>query len=422
MKKVIPKETTGLYQAVIDTLVKANQFSKINEQIFEIIKLPARQLTVSFPVTMDNGTINVFQGYRMMHSNLAGPSKGGIRYDLGVSAEEVNTLAILMTLKCAVANLPYGGAKGGIICNPKILSAGELERLTRAYIRALGDNIGPKKDIPAPDMGTGPQVMAWMVDEYARNHGDKTQHGVVTGKPLSLGGSEGRAQATGRGVALSALLAMKKLHMKPEKATIAVQGFGNVGANAALLLRELGGCKIMMISDRSGCYFSAKGIDVEKAITYKKEKKSLEGFPNITKYKQEDILDLQVDVLIPAASDSWITEDNAHRIKAKLIVEGANAPLTRAADDILRKKNIMVVPDIQANTGGVITSYFEWAQNNQGYYWSLEEVNQRLDAKMRAMLEEVFDTAEKHHTTLRIAAYIVALSRLEEIQKYKGNF
>lgn len=422
MKKKIEKKHPSLYQAVIDTLDQANQFSKINEQIFDMIKVPARQLMVSFPVTMDEGTTHVFQGYRTMHSNLAGPSKGGIRYDLEVSDDEVNTLAILMTLKCAVANLPYGGAKGGIICDPKALSEGELERLTRAYTRALGDNIGIQKDIPAPDMGTSPQVMAWIVDEYARNHGAKAQHGIVTGKPLSLGGSEGRTQATGRGVALSALLAMKKLQMEPKKMTVAVQGFGNVGSYAALLLQELGGCKVVAISDRSGCYVDSQGIDVEKAMRYKEDKKSLEGLPNVTQHKQEEMLDLQVDVIIPAASDGWITEDNAQRIKAKLIVEGANDPLTREADEVLRKKNVMIVPDIQANAGGVIVSYFEWAQNNQGYYWSLHEVNERLDTKMTAIFEKVFDTAKKHRTTLRIAAYIVALSRLEEIQKYKGKF
>ena len=422
MKKNNSKEQKGLYQAVIDTLDKANKFSQIQDDILDIIKVPSRQLMLSFPVTMDDGVTRIFKGYRTMHSNLAGPSKGGIRYDLHISDDEVDTLAILMTLKCAVAQLPYGGAKGGIICDPKALSQGELERLTRAYTRALGDNIGVHKDIPAPDMGTGPHVMAWIVDEYARNHGNQAQHGIVTGKPLSLGGSQGRAAATGRGVACSALFAMEKLEMKPEKTTVAVQGFGNVGAYAASFLQTLGGCQVVAISDRSGAYLNPQGIDVAKAIQYKKEKKTLQGFPNATSHPQKDMVDLQVDVIVPAASDGWITEEYAQRIKAKLIVEGANDPLTREADEVLRKKNVMVVPDIQANAGGVIVSYFEWVQNNQGYYWSLDEVNQRLDAKMKAIFDHVFDTAQTHRTTLRIAAYIVALTRLDTIQQHKGKF
>lgn len=422
MKKTPLSESKSLYQEVLQTLEKANKLSQVNSKTFEIIQKPARQLSISFPVTMDDNSVQVFQGYRTMHSNLAGPSKGGIRFDLEVNQDEVNTLAILMTLKCAVAGLPYGGAKGGVICDPKTLSQGELERLTRAYTRALGENISPKKDIPAPDMGTGPQVMAWMVDEYARNHGGEAQNGIVTGKPLSLGGSQGRSEATGRGIALSALLAMKKSNIASEKATVAIQGFGNVGANAALLLSELGNCKIVAISDRSGCYTNTKGIDIQKAIAHKKKNKTLTGLANTTKQKQDDMLGLQVDVLIPAASAGWITQKNAHQVKASLIVEGANDPLTREADDILHKKNIIVVPDIQANTGGVIVSYFEWVQNNQGYYWSSQEVNERLDKQITTIFEKIFEVAQKHRITLRIAAYIVALQRLEEIQNYKGYF
>lgn len=417
-----PHAQQSLYASVIATLAQANDLAKIDPHVFDLIKRPIRELTVSFPVTMDNGTTQVFQGYRMVHSNLAGPSKGGIRYDLEVSADEVNTLAILMTLKCAVAGLPYGGAKGGVVCNPKTLSPSELERLTRAYIRALGDNIHPRQDVPAPDMGTNPQTMAWMVDEYARNHGNRKTLGLVTGKPLALGGSQGRTEATGRGVARTALLAMDKLGMPSKQTTVSIQGFGNVGAYTARLLHTLGGCKIVALSDRSGCYHRAQGIDVPKALAYKKAKGTLEGLPNTIRHKQEAMVSLEADVLIPAASASWLTADNAHHVKAKLIVEGANDPLTRDADAILQAKNVMVVPDIQANAGGVIVSYFEWVQNNQGYYWSLDEVHQRLDASMAAMFEKVFDVAQKHHTTLRMAAYIVALHRLQEIQQYKGKF
>ncbi|MEM7362178.1 MAG: Glu/Leu/Phe/Val dehydrogenase [Bacteroidota bacterium] len=413
---------TNLYQEVIDTLKKANRFIKVDEQLFDLIQVPQSQLSVSFPVTMDDGKVKVFRGYRMRHSSLAGPSKGGIRFDLEVNEDEVNTLAILMTLKCAVAELPYGGAKGGVVCDPKVLSRGEFERLSRAYIRALGDHIGPKKDIPAPDMGTNAAVMAWMVDEYSRNHGGQAYPGIVTGKPLSLGGSKGREAATGRGVALSALLAMKKKGIQPEKATVAIQGFGNVASYAAKELIALGKCKVVAISDRTGAYYNPKGIDIPHAIAYKNEKKTLQGFPQVTKKDHKGLLSLSADVLIPAAGASWITQENAKQVAAKIIVEGANDPLTREADDILAQKKIMVVPDIQANGGGVIVSYFEWAQNNQGYYWSVEEVNERLDAKVTASFEKVFEVANKHHTTLRIAAYIVALERLEEIQRYKGGF
>ena len=412
----------SLYEEVLQTLEKANKYSKLDPQRLDILKHPTRQLSVAFPVTMDNGDIKVFQGYRMMHSNLAGPSKGGIRYDLEVSQDEVNTLAILMTLKCAVAGIPYGGAKGGVVCDPKSLSTDELERLTRAYIRALGNNIGIKKDIPAPDMGTGPHVMAWMVDEFSRLHQGENVNSIVTGKPLSLGGSEGRNQATGRGVALTALLALKKMDKKPHTCTAAIQGFGNVGAHTALHLNEIGKCTITTISDRSGCYHNKHGFDIKAAIAYKKENKSLQGIPGATKLTCDQLLTQQVDLLIPAASSGWITEKNAHKVKATLIVEGANDPLTRQADTILQKNNTTVVPDIAANTGGVIVSYFEWAQNRQGFYWTEDEVNQRLDSKIETIFENIYTTAKKHQTNLRTAAYIVALNRLNEIMTYKGKF
>ncbi len=410
----------GTYQSVTETLENANRYSGMGQQHFDIIKNPTRRMSLSFPVTMDDGNIKIFQGYRVVHSNLAGPAKGGVRYDAEVDHEEVDTLAILMTLKCAVAYLPYGGAKGGVICNPKRHSTGELERISRAYIRALGDSIGPKKDILAPDMGTNPQTMVWMLDEYAREHGGRVERGVVTGKPLLLGGSEGRTQATGRGVAVSALLAAKKLHMTSPQ--VAIQGFGNVGSYSALFLQKLGGCNIVAISDRSGCYFNPQGIDVRRAIDYKKEHRSLQGLPNTTKKRVDEMLDLPVDILIPAASSSWITQDNAQRIKAKLIVEGSNNPITEGADDMLYKKKIMVVPDIQANAGGVIVSYFEWVQNNQRDCWPLEKVNERLDRTITASFQKVFQVAEKHKITLRMAACVVALNRLKEVQRYMGKF
>lgn len=422
MKAPSHSQKDNLYDAVIDTLAEANVFSKIDKEIFEILKFPQQQLSVSFPITMDNGKRKVFQGYRMMHSNLAGPSKGGIRFDLEVNEDEVNTLAILMTLKCAIANLPYGGAKGGVICDPKTLSKGELERISRAYIRALGNQISPQRDIPAPDMGTHPEVMAWMVDEYNRNHQGNIYPNIITGKPLALGGSQGRTEATGRGVAISALLAIKKMKISSQKATVAIQGFGNVGTYAGLLLHELGQCKIVAISDRTGAYFNPKGIDMVKAISYKKDKKTLQGLPDAVPHTQEELQSLPVDVLIPAASARWITEDNAQQVKAKIIVEGANNPLTPEADHILAQNKVTVVPDILANSGGVIVSYFEWVQNNQGYYWTFEEINQRLDKKITDSFEKTFEIATQHKIPLRIAAYVVALQKLEHIQQYKGRF
>lgn len=413
----------SLYASVIKTLEEANRLATIDEQVFDQIKHPQRQLVVSFPVTMDDGKTKMFKGYRTMHTNLAGPAKGGVRYDLEVNQDEVNTLAILMTLKCAVAHLPYGGGKGGIICDPKTLSTGELERLTRAYVRALGDNIGSTKDIPAPDMGSNAQTIAWMVDEHARTKADHIDFGAFTGKPLVLGGSQGRREATGRSVAYTALLAMKKLGIAPQKATVAIQGFGNVGAYAGLLLEKLGQCKIVAISDRSGTYVNMdQGIDLSEAMKYKAQQRTLKGLPHTTHHAQDDMLSLDIDILIPAALAGWITEDNAAQVQAKIIVEGANDPLSRGADRIFQDKSIIVVPDIHANSGGVIVSYLEWVQNNQGYYWPIEEVNKRLDEQLEATFDRILRLAEEHKTTLRIAAYMIALQRLETIRQYRGKY
>lgn len=346
------------------------------DEMYDILKVPARQVIVGLPVTMDDGRIKVFEGYRVIHSTILGPGKGGVRLDPGVTLDEVRALAAWMTWKCAVVDIPYGGAKGGIACNPREMSAGEIERLMRAYTLGMLDIFGPDKDIPAPDMGTGPREMAWLMDEYSKAKG-MTTHAVVTGKPLVLGGSLGRTEATGRGVTVSAISAMEKLKLNPYRATAAVQGFGNVGSNAALLLKERG-VSIIGISDVSGAYYNDKGIDIEKAIEYRNQNNGiLEGFDGAEPIPAEDLLFLPVDLLVPAAKEDVITKHNASKIQAKLIVEGANGPTSATADDIINDKGIMVVPDILANAGGVTVSYFEWVQNRMGYKWPLDRINRR---------------------------------------------
>jgi glutamate dehydrogenase/leucine dehydrogenase len=350
-----------------------------------------------------------------------GPGKGGIRLDPDVTLDEVRALAAWMTWKCAVVDIPYGGAKGGIACNPRNMSAGEIERLIRAYTLALQDIFGPDKDIPAPDMGTGPREMAWLMDEYSKAKG-MTVHAVVTGKPLVLGGSLGRTEATGRGVMITALSAMEKMKLNPYKATAAVQGFGNVGSHAALLLQEKG-VKIQAISDISGAYYNEKGIDLKDAIAYRDQNKgTLEGYTKAEKIDAEELLFLPVDLLVPAAKEDVITKDNAARIQAKLIVEGANGPTSATADDIINEKGIMVVPDILANAGGVTVSYFEWVQNRIGYKWAEDRINRRCERALKDAFNTVFETSIKHNVSLRLAAYIVAIDKVSSTYRYRGGF
>ncbi|MFN3590480.1 MAG: Glu/Leu/Phe/Val family dehydrogenase, partial [Spirosomataceae bacterium] len=365
----------------------------ISDEMYHILKVPARQVIVGLPVTMDNGQVKVFEGYRVIHSTILGPGKGGIRFDPDVTLDEVRALAAWMTWKCAVVDIPYGGAKGGVACNPREMSAGEMERLMRAYTSTMLDIFGPDKDIPAPDMGTGPREMAWLMDEYSKAKGMTTQ-AVVTGKPLVLGGSLGRTEATGRGVMVSALSGMDKLKINPYRATAAVQGFGNVGSHAAQLLSEKG-VSIHGISDISGAYYNDKGIDIEKAIAYRNANNGiLEGFDGAEKIGAEELLFLPIDVLVPAAKEDVILKDNAARIQARLIVEGANGPTSAKADDIINEKGIMVVPDILANAGGVTVSYFEWVQNRIGYKWTLDRVNRRCDRAMKDAFNNVFEVSQ----------------------------
>jgi glutamate dehydrogenase/leucine dehydrogenase len=415
------KDKENPFEAMMSRFHEASQILGLEEEIYNVLKSPARQVIVSLPVTMDDGSIRVFEGYRVVHSNILGPSKGGIRYDPHVNLDEVKALAAWMTWKCAVVDIPYGGAKGGITCNPRQMSAGEIERLTRAYTSAMIDIFGPDRDIPAPDMGTGPREMAWLMDEYSKTQG-MTVNAVVTGKPLVLGGSLGRTEATGRGVMVSTLTAMEKMKINPYKATCAVQGFGNVGSWAARLLAERG-LIIQAISDINGAYFNEKGVDIEAAITYSaKNKGSLDGFTGVEKIKGDDLLTLPVDVLVPAATEDVIKKSNAADIKAKLIVEGANGPTSSKADNLINEKGIMVVPDILANAGGVTVSYFEWVQNRLGYKWEAERVNRRSDRIMKDAFNTVYKIANEYKVSMRIAAYMVAIDKVAKTYKYRGGY
>lgn len=394
----------------------------LSDEVYNVLKNPARQVIVSLPITMDNGKIQVFEGIRVVHSNILGPAKGGIRFAPDVHIDEVRALAAWMTWKCAVVDIPYGGGKGGVRCNPREMSKGEIERLMRAYTKAMVDDFGPDRDIPAPDMGTGPREMAWLMDEYSKAKG-MTVNSVVTGKPTVLGGSLGRTEATGRGVMVSALAAMQKLKINPFQATCAVQGFGNVGSWAARLLEERG-LKIVAISDHTGAFYNEKGIDIVKAIEFRDSNGGhLEGFQGGDKMDNAmDLLTLEVDVLVPAAVEDVITAKNVHDIKAKLIVEGANGPTSAKADAIINEKGIMAVPDILANAGGVTVSYFEWVQNRLGYKWTADRVNRRSDRIMKDAFENVYQAAVKYDVPMRIAAYIVAIDKVAQTYTYRGGF
>ena len=409
------------FEAMMSRFQTASQILGLEEQIYNVLKVPARQVIVSLPITMDDGSIRVFEGYRVIHSTILGPSKGGIRFDPAVNLDEVKALAAWMTWKCAVVDIPYGGAKGGVKCNPREMSAGEIERLMRAYTLAMMDIFGADKDIPAPDMGTGPREMAWLMDEYSRTRG-MTVNAVVTGKPIVLGGSLGRTEATGRGVMATTLAAMGKLKINPYNATCAVQGFGNVGMWASRLLEERG-LKVVAISDLSGAYYNEKGIDIDKASKYRDGNKgSLDGYAEAQKITGQDILTLPVDVLVPAATEDVITVSNASKIQAKLIVEGANGPTSSKADSIIYEKGISVVPDILANAGGVTVSYFEWVQNRLGYKWTAERVNRRSDRIMKDAFDNVYRVATEYKVSMRIAAYMVAIDKVAKTYKYRGGF
>ena len=386
----------------------------------DTLKRPKRILVVDVPIHLDDGTVAHFEGYRVQHNTSRGPAKGGVRYHQDVTLSEVMALSAWMTIKNAAVNLPYGGGKGGIRIDPRKYSQGELERVTRRYTTEIGLIIGPEKDIPAPDVNTGPQTMAWMMDTYSMNVG-RTATGVVTGKPVSLGGSLGRADATGRGVFVTGAEALKKLGMPLEGARIAVQGFGNVGEAAARIFHEHG-AKIVAIQDVTGTIHSQGGIDPARALAHLKASGKITGLEGTEELQRDEFWDVDCDVLIPAALEKQITLANADRIRAKLVVEGANGPTIPAADDLLAQKGVTVVPDVLANAGGVTVSYFEWVQDFSSFFWTEEEINNRLDRIMQEAFRSLWDVKEKHGVTLRTAVYIVSCTRVLEARALRGLY
>ncbi|MBN8693273.1 MAG: Glu/Leu/Phe/Val dehydrogenase [Bacteroidetes bacterium] len=411
----------SMFEAVLARLDVAAKLMNLSDDVATVLRNPIKQVKVSLPVMMDNGKVQVFEGYRVVHSMAIGPSKGGIRYAMDVNQDEVMALAAWMSFKCAVANLPYGGAKGGIKCDPRAMSVGELERLSRAYAKSMKDVFGVNRDIPAPDMGTSGREMAWILDEFNKVTGEDSP-GVITGKPIAIGGSLGRDAATGRGVMVNTLAALKKMGLNPKNVTAVVQGFGNVGSHAARLLSEQG-LKIVGIGDHTASFYNENGIDIKAALEYaSKNKNTLKGFTGATEIPSNQLLISKCDVLVPAALQNVITEENAAKIQAKLIVEGANGPTRPEADVILNDKKIICVPDILANSGGVTVSYFEWVQNKAGYYWTEDEVNTKHDHKMEIAFESVWNNADRFKTSMRIAAYITALQKIEQAVKLKGAY
>ncbi len=424
-KKTVKKRKviTSPFESMLARFNRAADLINLDAESRKVFSVPEKIVKVNLPVTMDNGKTEVFEGFRIIHSTVLGPSKGGIRYDEMVNEEEVKALSAWMTWKCAASGIPYGGAKGGIKCNPRKMSEGEKERLTRAYTVALSDVFGPDSDIPAPDMGTNAQTMAWIVDEYSRLNGNKFIPGVVTGKPLELGGSKGRKEATGRSVMYTTILALHDLMGKdPRGLTVAVQGFGNVGSHAAKFLSQKG-MRVVAISDRFGAYYNPNGILISNAIIHRdKNNGKLDNLPDTEKISNEELLELDVDVLIPAAVENVITSENAHKIKAKLIVEGANGPVSADADEILNEKGIIVIPDIIANAGGVVVSYFEWVQNRRGHYYTEKEVLERADGIIKEAFEKMVHMAVQYKTDYRTGAYISALKRATTGLKLLGKY
>jgi len=398
----------------------AAEILNLEPGLYNYLKTPVKQVIVSVPIQMDDGRIEIFEGYRVIHNDILGPSKGGIRYSPDVTLDEVKALAAWMTWKCAVMNIPFGGAKGAVRCDVGKLTRVELEKITRRYTSNLLDIFGPDRDIPAPDMNTNEQIMAWIMDTYSM-HMRRTENAVVTGKPLLLGGSLGRREATGRGCMIVTIGAMEKIGIKAGDARVVVQGFGNVGSVTAQLLAEQS-CKIIGISDVSGGLFNPKGIDINAALKWVGKNKLLEGFPGAEKITQEELLELRCDVLVPAAKEDQITAVNAPRINAKIICEGANGPTEAAADPILQEKGILVIPDILANAGGVTVSYFEWAQDRAGYFWTLDRVNRRLERMMRQAFDAVYHSASEHKVTLRIGAYVIAIDKVAQTLKVRGIY
>lgn len=408
------------FESMMSRFDRAAQLLNLDADLYAVMRVPNRELKVYIPTRMDSGRIQVFEGYRVQHNFARGPAKGGIRYSPDVNLDEVRALAAWMTWKCAVVNVPFGGAKGGIICDPQQMSIGELERMTRRYASELLDFIGPEKDVPAPDMNTNEQTMAWIMDTYSM-HARHTVTAVVTGKPIDLGGSSGRREATGRGILFVTNEAIKRFGMSPETTRVVVQGSGNVGGIGAQLLHEAG-YKVVAISDVHGGIYNPNGIDIPSALKHLQATRSFEDYPGVERVTNSELLELECDVLVPAATENQITSQNADRIKCKVLAEGANGPTTAAADQVLHEKGIFVIPDILANAGGVTVSYFEWVQDRMGYFWREDVINQRLQDTMVASFNDLCRYADLHSVDTRTAAYMLAIDRVAYDTRMRGIY
>ncbi|MGH7594508.1 MAG: Glu/Leu/Phe/Val family dehydrogenase [Gemmatimonadales bacterium] len=408
------------FEAMMSRFDAAATRLKLEPGLYRVLRAPEKQIIVSIPIPLDSGEIEVFTGFRVLHNTSRGPAKGGIRFDLNVSLDEVKALAAWMTWKCAVVNLPFGGAKGGVICDPGAMSDREIERVTRRYTSAIIETLGPDSDVPAPDVNTNERVMAWIMDTYSM-HKRHTVTGVVTGKPVAMGGSLGRRDATGRGCLVVTRAALTRRKMKLQSASVAVQGFGNVGSTAARLMAEAG-MKVVAVSDKSGGVHNAKGLDIADCLKWVKEHKFLHGYHKGDAITNDELLTLKCDVLVPAALENVITSKNADAIQARIICEGANGPTTAQADAILDAKGVYVIPDILANAGGVTVSYFEWVQDRGGYFWEEATVIERLQKIMTRSFDEVSAMSEKHHVSMRIGAYMLAIDRVAEMHRMRGLY
>ncbi|HEX9986215.1 MAG TPA: Glu/Leu/Phe/Val dehydrogenase [Thermoanaerobaculia bacterium] len=413
-------ETLNPFDIAVRQFNIAADHLDLDAGVRKVLANPRRALVVSIPVRMDDGRIEVFEGYRVQHNVARGPAKGGVRYHPAVTLDEVKALASWMTWKCAVVNIPFGGGKGGVICDPSKMSPGELERMSRRYFSEIIQMVGPEKDIPAPDVNTNPQVMAWFMDTYSMTLG-YTALGVVTGKPLSIGGSQGRNEATARGVLFTTMEAMKRLNMQMAGATIAIQGFGNVGGNSAKLFHEAA-AKVIAVSDVTGAIANKNGLDIPKLFEYVGRERRVTGFPEAEEISNEQLLELQCDVLIPAALENQITLQNVERVNAKIVAEAANGPTTPDADVTLRDRGILVIPDVLCNAGGVTVSYFEWVQGLYSFFWDEPMINQQLEKIMVKAYNDVHDSAQKYKVDLRTGAQILAVGRVAEASAIRGLF
>ena len=420
MKTVSLEQEINPWEAQTARFNFAAQKLNLEEGLWKVLRYPNRELIVHIPVALDNGKLEVFTGFRVQHSIARGPSKGGIRYGPDVTLDEVRALASWMTWKCAIVNIPFGGAKGGVICDPHKMSMGELERMTRRYTAELVEFIGPEKDVPAPDVNTNEQVMAWMMDTYSM-HMRQTVTAVVTGKPINMGGSRGRREATGRGIMIVCDQAIKKLGLRPESTRVIVQGFGNVGSNCALLMSQAG-YKVIGIIEVDGSLYNKNGIDVDALWKHRERTKGIKGFTEAEVADPAELLLTDCEILVPAATENQITSQNADRVKCRILAEGANGPTTAKADEILADKKVFVIPDILCNAGGVTTSYFEWVQDRQGYFWKEAVVNEQLEDIMVNAFDDVVRYSETHSVNNRIAAYMLAIDRVAYTIKQRGIY